>query len=65
MTSVSDRLTGQLAAIDGAYRPHLLALLDDVTAQLERIGSAIGDLHFATGPRPRPFGALPALVEVG
>ncbi|TYL49695.1 circularly permuted type 2 ATP-grasp protein [Nocardioides sp. BGMRC 2183] len=50
--------TAALVAIGGVDRPHLTAFLDSVEAQVGRLGDAIGSLHFATGPRPRPFGAL-------
>lgn len=53
-----------LVAIGGVERPHLVALLDDVTAQLERLAAAVDAQHFATGPRPRSFGVLPATVQV-
>ena len=52
-----------LVATVGAERPDLVALLDDVTGQLERLADAIGALHFATGPRPRAFGALSVTGE--
>lgn len=57
-----------LVAIGGVHRPHLVTFLDGTVGQLQRLADAIHDLHFATGPRPRTFGALsavPALAEVG
>ncbi|GAA4819141.1 circularly permuted type 2 ATP-grasp protein [Nocardioides caeni] len=53
-----------LVAIGGVRRPHLAAFLDSVQVQLERLAVAVGELHFATGPRPRSFGALPVREEV-
>ncbi|KRB78567.1 hypothetical protein ASE01_04735 [Nocardioides sp. Root190] len=52
-----------LVAIGGVERPHLMAFLDDVGAQLERLAEAIRAQHFATGPRPRSFGVLPSVTE--
>ncbi|MFC7505518.1 circularly permuted type 2 ATP-grasp protein [Nocardioides sp. CPCC 206347] len=52
-----------LGAIGGVARPHLVMFLDSVTGQLERLGDAIRDLHFATGPKPRVFGVMPTLAE--
>ncbi len=54
-----------LVAIGGADRPNLTGFLDSVEAQVSRITEAAGALHFATGPRPRPFGSLQtrAVVE--
>ncbi|MBM9458603.1 circularly permuted type 2 ATP-grasp protein [Nocardioides sp. zg-536] len=50
-----------LAAIGGVERPRLVAFLDDVTAQVERVAEAVADLHLASGPAPRAFGVLPTL----
>lgn len=52
-----------LVAIGGVARPHLVVFLDGVTGQLERVGDAIRDQHFAPGPRPRVFGFMPTLAE--
>lgn len=52
-----------LVAIGGVARPHLVVFLDAITGQLERVGDAIREVHFATGPRPRAFGVLPTVVE--
>lgn len=53
-----------LVAIGGVQRPHLIAFLDSIQLQLERMAEAIAELHFATGPRPRSFGTLPVREEV-
>ena len=50
-----------LVAIGGVGRPNLEAFLDQVHAQLVRLAEAISDLHFTTGPAPRPLNALPAV----
>jgi uncharacterized alpha-E superfamily protein len=51
-----------LVAIGGSARPNLAAFLDSFTAQLVRLADAVADVHFASGPPPRSFGAL-ALVD--
>ncbi|TIC84987.1 hypothetical protein E8D34_12930 [Nocardioides sp. GY 10113] len=48
-----------LVAIGGVDRPNLTRFLDSVEAQVRRAGQSIAEHHFATGPRPRSFGALP------
>lgn len=55
-----------LVAIGGVARPNLETFLADTTAQLTRLGAAISETHLASGPGPRPFGALSevALSEV-
>ncbi|MDN5743897.1 MAG: circularly permuted type 2 ATP-grasp protein [Nocardioidaceae bacterium] len=52
-----------LVTTDAKSRPELLAVLDSVSDQLERLAEALGVLHFATGPRPRAFGALAVVKE--
>lgn len=47
-----------LTAIGGLERPNLDAFLDAMTSQLARLGAAIAELHFASGPAPRPLDAL-------
>jgi len=51
-----------LVAIGGEARPHLESFLDRTADQLARLADAVTDLHFATGPPPRPLGTV-ALVE--
>lgn len=51
-----------LVAIGGVARPNLQAFLEVFSAQLTRLGDAIAELHFASGPAPRPLTSL-ALVE--
>ncbi len=51
-----------LVAIGGVARPNLQAFLEVFAAQLARLGDAIAELHFASGPAPRPLTSL-ALVE--
>ena len=47
-----------LVAIGGVGRPNLEAFLDATLSQLERLSDAIGEVHFASGPAPRPLPAL-------
>ena len=51
-----------LVAIGGVGRPNLETFLDGYLAQLGRLGEAITELHFASGPAPRPITAM-TLVE--
>jgi uncharacterized circularly permuted ATP-grasp superfamily protein/uncharacterized alpha-E superfamily protein len=62
-TDVEETDVAALVAIGGADRPNLRAFLDAAGARLDRLADAVADLHFATGPAPRPFGALPPLPE--
>ncbi|GGF46093.1 hypothetical protein GCM10011519_19980 [Marmoricola endophyticus] len=62
LTRVEETDTATLVAIGGVDRPHLADLLDEVLAQLSRTADAIAELHFSTGPAPRPF---PHLVVAG
>ncbi len=63
-TDLDETDVAALVAIGGADRPNLVTFLDSLGAQLDRLGEAIADLHFATGPAPRRFGSLPPLEEV-
>jgi len=63
-TEVDETEVAGLVAIGGADRPNLVAFLDGAGAQLDRLGEAVADLHFASGPAPRRFGSLPALEQV-
>ncbi|MCW2758209.1 MAG: hypothetical protein JWO46_1955 [Nocardioidaceae bacterium] len=47
-----------LVAIGGVDRPNLVSFLEHVTGQLSRLGEAIAELHFSTGPAPRPMSLL-------
>ncbi|UDY23260.1 circularly permuted type 2 ATP-grasp protein [Nocardioides sp. Kera G14] len=47
-----------LVAIGGSGRPNLEAFLDHVLYGLERLAEAIGEVHFASGPAPRPLNAM-------
>ncbi|MGK2876227.1 MAG: circularly permuted type 2 ATP-grasp protein [Nocardioides sp.] len=44
-----------LTTIAGANRPGLEAFCGSAVAQLSRLADAIDDIHFATGPAPRPL----------
>jgi len=63
-TEVDETEVAGLVAIGGADRPNLVAFLDTAGAQLDRLGEAVADLHFASGPAPRRFGSLPELEPV-
>ncbi|MCW2795489.1 circularly permuted type 2 ATP-grasp protein [Nocardioides sp.] len=52
-----------LVAIGGVGRPNLETFLDTFRAQLVRLAEAVADLHFASGPAPRPLHAM-SLVEL-
>jgi uncharacterized circularly permuted ATP-grasp superfamily protein/uncharacterized alpha-E superfamily protein len=52
-----------LVTIGGVGRPRLQAYLDATIAALARLGESVEELHFATGPAPRPLDAM-ALTEV-
>lgn len=57
---------GTLVAIGGASRPNLEAFLDAFAGQLARLAEAVSELHFASGPAPRPFdSASLTLVDAG
>ncbi|MFT4261992.1 MAG: circularly permuted type 2 ATP-grasp protein [Nocardioides sp.] len=47
-----------LVAIGGSGRPHLEAFLDHLFYGLTRLSEAIGEVHFASGPAPRPLNAM-------
>ncbi len=47
-----------LVAIGGVGRPNLEAFLDAFTGQLLRLAAAVNEVHVASGPAPRPFGAF-------
>lgn len=47
-----------LVTIGGVGRPNLEAFLDATLSQLERLSDAIAEVHFASGPAPRPLDAL-------
>lgn len=49
---------GTLTAIGGLERPNLEAFLDTMVAQLARLGDAVAEVHFASGPAPRPLDAM-------
>lgn len=49
-----------LVAIGGVQRPNLVRFLDDYLAAVGRIADAVAELHFASGPAPRPFGPMVA-----
>jgi len=54
---------GTLTAIGGVGRPNLEAFLSATALSLGRIGEAIHELHFASGPAPRALAAM-TLTEV-
>ncbi len=53
-----------LTEVRDGERPALSTFLAGMNGTLERIGQAITDLHFTSGPRPRSFGA-PAHTRFG
>lgn len=58
LAQLDDLAATDLSVCDGQVRVGLADFLDAVLAQLDRIGDALGELHFASGPRPRAFGAF-------
>ena len=56
-----------LVTIGGVERPNLVRFLDGFVVALERIADAVVDVHFASGPAPRPLGSLgsPLVSEAG
>ncbi|MBS44580.1 MAG: hypothetical protein CMH83_15735 [Nocardioides sp.] len=50
-----------LVAIGGESRPNLEAFLDQMLAQLTRLGEAVSELHLATGPAPQSLVGLPVV----
>lgn len=63
-TELDETEVARLVAIGGADRPHLAAFLASLGTGLDRVGDAIADLHFQTGPTPRRFGSLPLLERI-
>ncbi|MFC6345517.1 hypothetical protein ACFP8W_26260, partial [Nocardioides hankookensis] len=47
-----------LVTIGGVERPNLVRFLDAFQVALERVADAVADVHFASGPPPRPLGSL-------
>ncbi|MFT4287142.1 circularly permuted type 2 ATP-grasp protein [Nocardioides sp.] len=47
-----------LVLIGGVGRPNLDAFLDMSLSQLERLSEAVAEIHFTSGPAPRPLNAL-------
>ena len=62
LTTLRETDIATLVAIGGVARPNLQAFLEVFSAQLVRLGDAISELHFASGPAPRALTSL-ALVE--
>ncbi|GAA4749613.1 circularly permuted type 2 ATP-grasp protein [Nocardioides endophyticus] len=48
----------QLVTIGGVERPHLVRFLAGFRVTLERVADAVAEVHFASGPPPRPLGSL-------
>ncbi|KQW47832.1 hypothetical protein ASC77_15530 [Nocardioides sp. Root1257] len=48
----------ELVTIGGVERPHLVRFLDVFQVSLERVADAVAEVHFASGPPPRPLGSL-------
>lgn len=44
-----------LVPIGGVVRPNLVVFLDDLLLRLARLADAVAELHFASGPAPRPL----------
>lgn len=44
-----------LMPIGGVVRPHLVGFLDDLLLRLGRLAESVAELHFASGPAPRPL----------
>lgn len=62
VAEVEETEVAYLVAIGGDSRPHLETFLDGVAAQLQRLGEAIEELHFRTGPPLRTMNQV-ALVD--
>lgn len=62
-THVRQTDLAELAAVAGGRRPRLAAYLDDVVSQLEQLADAISQLHFESGPPPKPLSDL-SLTEL-
>ena len=60
---VSATEVSTLVAIGGVGRPNLEAFLSATVLSLGRVGEAIHELHFESGPAPRPLAAM-TLTEV-
>ncbi|MEP9363186.1 circularly permuted type 2 ATP-grasp protein [Nocardioides sp. CN2-186] len=52
-----------LVTIGGVDRPNLVRFLDTYLAQLGRLAEAVGQVHFASGPAPRPLGSILGAVR--
>lgn len=52
-----------LVAIGGVGRPYLQRFLDETARALARLAEAVHEVHFASGPAPRPLAAV-ATTEV-
>lgn len=44
-----------LVPIGGVVRPNLVVFLDDLLLRLGRLAEVVAELHFASGPAPRPL----------
>ncbi len=53
----------ELGAVRGGRRTRLIHFLADVIDRLQRLSDAVGDLHFQSGPAPRPLSEL-SLIEL-
>jgi uncharacterized circularly permuted ATP-grasp superfamily protein len=62
LADLLDELAGadvaELVAIGGVERPNLVRFLYGFQVGLERVADAVADVHFASGPLPRPLGSL-------
>ncbi|CAB4704385.1 MAG: hypothetical protein F2667_05845 [Actinobacteria bacterium] len=56
IADVAEQDVATLVAIGGVARPNLEAFLDRMLTQLSQLAVSIADLHFASGPAPRPLG---------
>jgi uncharacterized alpha-E superfamily protein len=65
VAQVADADLAALVAIGGVGRPNLEAFLDAASAQLARLAEAVSELHFASGPAPRPLDTLSGLEVAG
>jgi len=61
--SVDGTDVATLVAIGGVGRPHLERFLAETLRALDRLAEAVHDVHFASGPAPRPLAAV-ATTEV-
>ncbi|MBZ5737996.1 circularly permuted type 2 ATP-grasp protein [Nocardioides mangrovi] len=46
----------ELVTIGGVERPNLVRFLDHFLVAIGRLADAVAEVHFASGPAPRPFG---------